>query len=107
MHFRSAPGREGRSVYVLNGSKMFISNAPIADTALIYAATGPVGGVRRAERLHRGKGVPGIIGVKASPSWGSARHPRERSSGGLHQPRRKLLGGAQGNGLSIMFWAWT
>src|SRR3990170_4617309 len=35
---RTTATRDGNS-YVLNGSKIWISNAPVADTALIYAST--------------------------------------------------------------------
>ena len=62
--------------YVLNGSKMFITNGPIADVALVYAKTDP-------EKRHEGisafiveKGTPGFstgqplkkMGCRTSPT---------------------------------------
>ena len=40
MGMRTTAIRDGNS-YVLNGSKMWITNAPEADTSIIYAVTGP------------------------------------------------------------------
>ncbi len=40
MAMRTTAIRDGNS-YVLNGSKMWITNAPEADTSIIYAVTGP------------------------------------------------------------------
>ena len=40
MGMRTTASRDGDS-YILNGSKMWITNAPEADTSIVYAVTGP------------------------------------------------------------------
>ena len=103
LSIRTRARRDG-SVYVLNGSKMFISNAPIADTALIYVATDPSrghGGLsafiveKEFPGYHRGKSLS-KLGLRSSPTG-------EIILEDCIVPEENLLGGAQGNGLSIMF----
>ena len=47
--------------YILNGSKMWITNGPLADTMVVYAKTDPDRGLPRHHRLHRREGVQGIF----------------------------------------------
>jgi isovaleryl-CoA dehydrogenase len=50
--------------YILNGSKMFITNGPIADTLLVYAKTAPE---------KRAKGISAFIVEKDFPGFSVAR----------------------------------
>ena len=42
LSMRTKAARKNNSSYVLDGSKMWITNGPIADTLIVYAKTGPV-----------------------------------------------------------------
>jgi acyl-CoA dehydrogenase len=53
----AAPDGDG---YILNGSKMFISNAPIADVFLIAAKTDTIGGRRGISLFAVDRGTPGL-----------------------------------------------
>jgi len=61
--------------YVLNGSKMFITNAPIADLIIVFALTGEVRGWGGISAFIVEKGTPGFtigrsldkMGLKTSP----------------------------------------
>ena len=46
--------------YVLNGSKMFITNGPIADVAVVYAKTDPTAGRAGVSAFIVEKGTPGF-----------------------------------------------
>ena len=46
--------------YVLNGTKMWITNGPDADTLVVYAKTDPEAGSKRHHRLPDRKGVQGF-----------------------------------------------
>ncbi len=96
--------RKNGNDYVLNGSKMFISNAPIADTALIYATTDPSrgpGGLsafiveKEFPGYHKGKSLS-KLGLRSSPTG-------EIVLEDCIVPEGNLLGGVEGNGLAIMF----
>jgi isovaleryl-CoA dehydrogenase len=59
--------------YVLNGSKMWITNGGDADVLVVYAKTDPAAGARGHHRLHRRKGFAGFsCGAQAR----QARHAR-------------------------------
>jgi isovaleryl-CoA dehydrogenase len=79
--------------YVLNGSKMWITNGPDADTLVVYAKTDLEAGARH-DRLHRREGLKGFVaqnldklGMRGSTpaSWCS----RLRSPGGERAGRRR------------------
>jgi isovaleryl-CoA dehydrogenase len=63
-------------VYVLNGSKMFITNGPLADVVIVYAKTDPAAGARGITAFIVENGFPGFargrslikMGVKGSPT---------------------------------------
>ncbi len=71
--------------YVLNGSKMWITNGPEADTAVIYATIEPGSGARGNHRIHRrarNEGLP------RRPETRQVRHARLRH---LRTRVRRLL----------------
>jgi isovaleryl-CoA dehydrogenase len=59
--------------YVLNGTKMWITNGPDADTLVVYAKTDPGGWAARHHRLHR-RVRPSRVSPwrKSSTSWACA-----------------------------------
>ena len=61
--------RDG-DVYVLNGTKCFISNGGIADLTTVYAVTDPSRGVRGLSCFLVPKGNPGISGGKKERKMG-------------------------------------
>ena len=62
--------------YVLNGTKMFITNGPVADVAVVYAKTDPEAGNKGVSAFIVEKGSPGFstgkvlkkMGVRGSPT---------------------------------------
>jgi isovaleryl-CoA dehydrogenase len=46
--------------YVLNGSKMWITNAPLADVMIVYAVTDPEAGNRKLSAFVVERGTPGL-----------------------------------------------
>jgi alkylation response protein AidB-like acyl-CoA dehydrogenase len=90
--------------YILNGTKTFISNAPIADIAIIYATLDP---------SLRSKGVCTFIVEKDFPGYQVGRKfskmgLRSSPTGEIiledcHVPEANLLGGVEGNGVMHMF----
>ena len=61
--------------YVLNGSKMWITNGPVAETLVVYAKTDPDGRPARHHRLHHREGHEGIFDRAEARQ---ARHARLR-----------------------------
>jgi alkylation response protein AidB-like acyl-CoA dehydrogenase len=69
---RAEPVSEG---YILNGTKMFVTNAPIADVALIFATVNPAKGMGGITAFLVEKGTPGFrvsrniekMGLRTSP----------------------------------------
>ncbi len=62
--------------YILNGTKMFITNGPVADVAIVYAKTNPEAGERGISAFIIEKEFPGFsrgkplrkMGVRGSPT---------------------------------------
>ncbi|MFA6034990.1 MAG: acyl-CoA dehydrogenase family protein, partial [Myxococcota bacterium] len=83
--------------YILNGTKMFISNAPIADIALIYATTDPALGTRGLCAFIVEKGFPGYKAGKKLSKMGLRSSPTgEIILEDCIVPAENLLGGAEG-----------
>jgi isovaleryl-CoA dehydrogenase len=59
MSMRATAVRQGDH-YVLNGSKMWITNAPKADVMIVYAVTDPEAGNRRLSAFVVERGTPGL-----------------------------------------------
>ncbi len=99
---RTTATRKG-DAYVLSGSKIWISNAPVADTALIYAYTD------RAQK-HRGMSAffadlnqPGV-GRRSLETMGTHASPLgELTFENFRVPTESLLG-KEGDGFKICMW---
>ncbi len=59
MSMRTTAARDG-DAYVLNGSKMWITNAPGADVMIVYARTAPDAGSHGLSALVVERGMPGL-----------------------------------------------
>jgi alkylation response protein AidB-like acyl-CoA dehydrogenase len=78
IHAMKASARRDGDGYVLDGTKCFITNAPIADLFLIYAKTDPQAGFMGISSFLVPAGTPGLrvvaehgkIGLRSSP-WGT------------------------------------
>ncbi|PKN32884.1 MAG: acyl-CoA dehydrogenase [Deltaproteobacteria bacterium HGW-Deltaproteobacteria-19] len=75
LSMRTKAEKKGDS-YILNGSKMFITNGPVADVVIVYAKTDPAAGARGITAFIVENGFPGFargrslkkMGVKGSPT---------------------------------------
>jgi isovaleryl-CoA dehydrogenase len=98
---RTRAERQG-SQYVLNGSKQFITNGPIADTLLVYAKTKPDQGPKGITAFVVTKDAPGFsvsgsldkMGMRGSPTG-------ELTFQDCIVPASNLLG-AEDQGVSVM-----
>lgn len=87
--------------YVLNGSKIFISNAPFAEIYIVFAKTDPDAGTRGISAFIVERDTPGFsvgdpehkLGIR-----GSSTPPVYLSD--VHVPVQNLLGG-EGNGFKV------
>jgi isovaleryl-CoA dehydrogenase len=90
--------------YILNGTKTFISNAPIANIAVIYATLDPSLGAKGLCTFIVEKDFPGYhvgrefskMGLRSSPTG-------EIILEDCHVPEANLLGGVEGKGVKQMF----
>jgi isovaleryl-CoA dehydrogenase len=90
--------------YILNGTKTFISNAPIADIALIYATTDPSLGIAGLCAFIVEKDFPGYkVGRKLSKMGLRSSPTGEIIMEDCRVPAENLLGGVEGKGLKTMF----
>ncbi len=99
---RTTAARDGNS-YMLNGSKIWISNAPVADTALIYATTDRSQKHRGIAAFYADLNQPGVsrkpldtLGVHCSPIG-------ELSFENFRVPAENLIG-KEGEGFKICMW---
>jgi isovaleryl-CoA dehydrogenase len=88
--------------YVLNGSKMWITNGPLADTAVIYAKTDPTAGARGITAFIVEKGMNGFAPAQKLDKLGM----RGSDTGELvftdcEVPEENVLG-AVGNGVNVL-----
>jgi isovaleryl-CoA dehydrogenase len=90
--------------YILNGTKTFISNAPIADIALIYATTDASLGLAGLCAFIVEKDFPGYkVGRKLSKMGLRSSPTGEIIMEDCRVPVENLLGGIEGKGLKTMF----
>ncbi|MBI2350868.1 MAG: acyl-CoA dehydrogenase family protein [Deltaproteobacteria bacterium] len=99
---RTTAVRDGDS-YTLNGSKIWISNAPVADSALIYAVTDRSQKHRGISAFYADLHQPGVsrraldaLGVHASPLG-------ELTFENFRVPAENLIG-KEGEGFKICMW---
>jgi alkylation response protein AidB-like acyl-CoA dehydrogenase len=72
LHTKAERGSDG---YLLNGTKMFVTNAPVADVALVFATVNPAKGIGGVTAFLVDKGTPGFsisrniekMGLRTSP----------------------------------------
>lgn len=94
-----AEKKDGR--WVLNGSKMFITNGAIADVAVVYAKTDPEAGHAGISAFIVEKGTPGFIVSRSLHKMGVRTSPTsELVFEDCSIPEENLLG-MQGNGFMM------
>ncbi len=91
--------------YVLNGSKQFITNGPVADTLLVYAKTAPQKGAHGISAFIVSRSAPGFLvarrldkmGMRGSPTgelaFQDCEVPAENLVGRENEGVRILMGG--------------
>ncbi|MBS0657817.1 MAG: isovaleryl-CoA dehydrogenase [Verrucomicrobia bacterium] len=96
---------EKGGVYVLNGTKMWITNGPDADVLVVYAKTVPDGGSKGITTFLIEKGMPGFttaqkldkLGMRGSNTcelvFENCRVPKEQVMGPLNQGAKVLMSG--------------
>ena len=96
---------QGGGYYILNGSKMWITNGPDADTLVVYAKTEPELGARGVTAFLIEKGMPGFsvaqkldkLGMRGSHTgelvFNNVAVPAENILGGLNMGARVLMSG--------------
>jgi isovaleryl-CoA dehydrogenase len=95
-----ADRRDGH--YVLNGSKMWITNGPDADTLVVYAKTDPAGGARGITAFLVEKGMPGFSTAQKLDKLGMrGSNTCELVFVDCEVPAENILG-AEGRGVNIL-----
>ena len=90
---------------MINGSKQFITNGPVADTLLVYAKTSPQDGARGISAFVVPKGTPGFtvsrsldkMGMRGSPTgelaFQDVEVPHDHLVGGLNEGAGVMMSG--------------
>ncbi len=98
---RTRAERKGRS-FVLNGSKQFITNGPIADVLIVYARTDPSRGTHGLSAFLVEKGTPGFATNRKLDKMGMRGSPTgELSFVDVEVPEDNLLG-KENEGVAVM-----
>jgi isovaleryl-CoA dehydrogenase len=88
--------------YILNGSKMFITNGPVADTLLVYAKTSPELGAKGISAFVVEKGFPGFSVARKLKKCGMRGSPTaELVFEDCAVPAENLVG-VENNGVNVM-----
>jgi isovaleryl-CoA dehydrogenase len=99
------PSASGGGYYLLNGSKMWITNGPDADTLVVYAKTEPESGARGITAFLIEKGMKGFsvaqkldkLGMRGSHTGELVFHnvevPESHILGGLNMGAKVLMSG--------------
>ena len=98
---RTRADRHG-SHYVLNGTKQFITNGPVADALLVYAKTAPDKGPRGISAFLVRRDTPGFSVAKSLDKMGMRGSPTgELAFQDVEVPRDQLVG-RENEGVRIM-----
>jgi isovaleryl-CoA dehydrogenase len=90
------------SRYILNGSKMWITNGPVADTLVIYAKTDPTAGSRGITAFIVEKGMKGFAPAQKLDKLGMrGSDTSELVFTDCEVPEENVLG-AVGNGVNVL-----
>ncbi|MEO6281291.1 isovaleryl-CoA dehydrogenase [Roseateles sp.] len=90
-------------VYVLNGTKMWITNGPDADTLVVYAKTDPELGARGVTAFLIEKGMPGFsIAQKLDKLGMRGSHTGELVFNNVEVPAENVLGAVNGGAKVLM-----
>jgi isovaleryl-CoA dehydrogenase len=88
--------------YVLNGTKQFITNGPVADSLLVYAKTAPEKGARGISAFLVRRESPGFTVTKSLDKMGMRGSPTgELAFQDVQVPREQLVG-RENDGVRIM-----
>ena len=88
--------------YMLNGSKMWITNGPDADTLVVYAKTDPAAGPRGITAFLIEKGMPGFSTAQKLDKLGMrGSNTCELVFGDCAVPEHNVLG-AEGQGVNVL-----
>jgi isovaleryl-CoA dehydrogenase len=88
--------------YVLNGTKQFITNGPVADSLLVYAKTAPEKGARGISAFLVRRDSPGFSVAKSLDKMGMRGSPTgELAFQDVEVPRDQLVG-RENDGVRIM-----
>ena len=94
--------RRDGDYYILNGTKMFITNGTIADVIIVYAKTAPERGARGITALIVEKGFQGSFTSSHIDKMGHRGSPTaELSFQDYRVPRQNILGG-EDQGIGVM-----
>ena len=88
--------------YILNGTKMFITNGPLADVAVVYAKTGETSDSRNITAFIVEKGFPGYSTGKSLKKMGVRGSPTgELIFQDMEVPEENVLG-REGQGVRVL-----
>ncbi|MEP6965884.1 MAG: acyl-CoA dehydrogenase family protein, partial [Polaromonas sp.] len=94
---------QGGGYYVLNGSKMWITNGPDADTLVVYAKTEPELGARGVTAFLIEKGMPGFsVAQKLDKLGMRGSHTGELVFNNVEVPAHNILGGLNSGAKVLM-----
>jgi len=118
MSIRTRAERDGDH-FLLNGTKMFITNGPIADVVLVYVKTDPARGAHGISAFIVEKGFEGFsvgrkikkAGMRGSPTseiiFENCRVPAENLVGELNRGVEVMTRGLDIDGLWGLPWVWA
>ena len=88
--------------YILNGAKMWITNAPRADVLLVYAKTDPKAGARGITAFVIEKGMRGFSVARSSTSSACAAPTPRNSSSRIARCPKTMSSASVGRGVKVL-----